>query len=415
MKYRIALIILIIFSVPVSAQEIKETNTDSIYFKALDSYKKSNYKTSLQLTNRGLELAPAYHDIRILRIRNYWAFKNYDKAGVDLIYLFNNAPEYPGVTQMANRHLSLIKEPVKALEFVEIIEQYKNQGPELKVLKASLLLKARAKKEARDIALDLFSNKNLTSDQRYTLQNILRRTISNELGVNYQYIDFSEDYSKNDPWQTISGEYLHYFGRSAIIGRLSQVDRGYDKALLYEVESYPVFSDRVYAFINLGVSNGDIFPELRTSASVFVNVLKSFELEAGGRLLHFSDQDYFTGIAGITYYTGRFYLNTRAFIGPYRLNKMVQNYQFNIRYYFKDIDNYLFARAGSGISPDERSIFTQVQENPGLDVYYMNFGINKSLGPKHIVQLSGGLLHEDLSNGNSGRQLVGNIGYRFRF
>ncbi|MCP9200882.1 YaiO family outer membrane beta-barrel protein [Gramella sp. GC03-9] len=415
MPQRILFLFIILFTASANAQEITETNTDSIYFKALDLYKETSYQQSLDYTNRGLELAPDYHDIRILRIRNRWALEQIRLAGDDLIYLLQNVPDYPGVSELANRQVLLFKDSQRALEFINILEEQQNSNLEVQVLKASLYEKAGKKKEARELALELFSNRELNNDQRYTIQNILKRTISNEIGFNYQYINFSDDYSQSDSWNTFSGEYLHYFGRSAVIGRITHLDRNYDSGSLYEIEAYPVFSDRVYAFVNLGLSNGTIYPDLRGSASVFVNFLKSFELEAGGRLLHFSEQDYFTGIAGLTYYTGKFYLNTRAFIGPETLGQLVQNYQFNIRYYLKDTDNFIFGRLGSGISPDESTIFTQVQENPGLDAYYLNFGLNKTLGAKHIIQVSGGFLQEDLSNGNTGNQLIANLGYRFRF
>ncbi|MUP46087.1 YaiO family outer membrane beta-barrel protein [Gramella sp. BOM4] len=415
MLQRILFLFIILFAGSIHAQKISETNTDSLYFKALELYKETSYQRSLDYTNRGLELAPEYHDIRILRVRNRWALEQIGLAGDDLIYLLQNAPDYPGVSELANRQVLLFKEPQQALEFIDILEDQLNSSLQVQVLKASLYEKAGKKEEARELALEIFSNRKLNNDQRYTIQNILKRTISNEIGINYQYIDFSDDYSRSDSWNTYSGEYLHYFGASAVIARFTHLDRGYESGSLYEIEAYPVFSDRVYSFVNVGFSNGDIFPDLRASASIFVNFLKSFEAEAGGRLLHFSEQDYFTGIAGLTYYTGKFYLNGRAFIGPETLDQLVQNYQFNIRYYFRDTDNYIFGRLGSGISPDESAIFTQVQDNPSLDAYYFNLGMNKTLGAKHIIQLSGGFLQEDLSNGNTGNQLLANLGYRFRF
>lgn len=415
MIYRIFVIILLnFFCISSFSQEIKKINTDSIYFKALSLYKNKEYRVSLNYTDRGLELAPEYHDIRILRIRNYWALEKIDKAGDDLRFLLKEAKDYPSVKELAIRQANYLREPATALAYINNLERFYEPDDKLKVLKASLFLKNGERKEAREIALSLF-NQDIGNDLRYTLQNILNRTVSNEIGLNYQYINFSEDYSRNSPWNTVSGEFLHYFKRTALIGRVTYTDRSYDQSYLYEIESYPVFSEKVYGFLNAGISDGSLFPDFRGSASVFINFLKILELEAGGRLLHFSEQDYFTGILGLTAYQGRFYLNARSFLGPERLNQLIQNYQFNIRYYFSDTDNYLFGRLGSGISPDERTIFTQVQNNPGLEAYYFTAGINKTLGTNHIFQLTGGYLVEDLSNGNKGNQFIGNIGYRFRF
>lgn len=407
--------LMLLGSLNLFSQEINETNTDSIYFKALDLYKSKNYPLSLKYTGKGLELAKDYHDIRILRIRNEWALQKINEAEGDILYLVQFAPDYPGVKELAERQINFYQEISQSLTFIDKIEEEYALSDEVKVLQASLLLKSKQPEKARGIALELFRKPDLDTDLRYQLQNILTRTVSNEIGINYQYVNFSEGYNRTDPWNTISAEYLHYFNRTALIGRIHYTDRSYDQGYLYELESYPVFSDKVYSQLNAGFSNGEVYPSFRGSASLFVNFLKIFEAEAGGRLLHFDTQDYFTGIVGLTAYQGKFYLNLRSFIGPERLNKLVRNYQFNLRYYFEDIDNYLFARIGSGISPDEKTIFTQVQENPGLEAYYFNVGINKSFGIHHLFQVSGGYLNEDVDQNNKGHQLLAAISYRFRF
>lgn len=79
-----------------------------------------------------------------------------------------------------------------------------------------------------------------------------------------------------------------------MIARLNYTDRGYDQSTLYELESYPVFSNKVYAFLNLGISDGTLYPDLRSSASLFVNIFSIFELETGARLLRFFQMKIFT-------------------------------------------------------------------------------------------------------------------------
>ena len=411
----VLILLLFLGSFSLFSQEIDVTNTDSIYFKALELYKNQNYPLSLKYTNRGLELAKDYHDIRVLRVRNEWAVKDFKKAEKDIFYLLQNAPEYPGVKELSERQTSMYPEINDRLAYLEKLSKKFTPSDHLNLMKSSLYLKVGRRKEAREIAMDLFQKNSLDKDLRYQLQNILTRTVSDEIGINYQYIHFNEAYSRNDPWNSISAEYLHYFNRTALIGRVHYTDRSYDQGFLYELESYPVFSDKVYMQIAAGFSNGDIYPDFRGSTSIFINFLKTLEAEAGGRLLHFGDKDYVTGIVGLTTYQGKFYLNLRSFIGPERLNQLIQNYQFNVRYYFKDIDNYLFARIGSGISPDEKTIFTQVQENPGLDAYYLNLGINKRLGIHHILQISGGYLNEDIDQNNKGNQFLAGVSYRYRF
>ncbi len=408
------LLLTLFYSITVFSQDIKENNTDSLYFKGLELYKNQEFKASLAYSNKGLEFAPGYHDIRILRVRNYWALDMIQNATSDLKYLLTEAEDYPGVRELILKQTKLLKDPGTALNFLVTIEQSSQLSTNTKILKAQLLLENKQKSESREIALELFNDPQLEEKDRYLLQNILKRTISNELGINYQYIHFSEAYNR-DAWQTISPEFQHYFNRTAVIARVNYNDRGSKDGTLYELEAYPVFSDRVYSFLNVGISDGSLYPDLRTSASIFVNFLRKFEFEAGGRLLHFSDQDYFSAIAGLTMYQGKFYLNTRIFMGPEINDQYTQNYQLNVRYYLNNTDNFLLLRLGTGISPDESTIFTQVQENPGLEAYYSNLGINFTIGPRHIIQAGIGYLFEDITKEKEGDQVIGNIGYRFRF
>lgn len=408
-------VVLFLCSLNIHAQEITETNSDVILEQALEAYKDGKFERSLELTKRGLKLAPDYHDIRILQIRNYWALNNFMAADDQLDYLLLNAPQYIDVKPIVDQRINRFENNAEAIEFINKAEAIYPQDNSLLIRKAQILLKNGQRKEARALAMDLISKEGISGADRYTLQIVLNRSVSDEVGINYQFISFSEDYPRNDSWNSVSGEYQHNFGRTAVIGRVNYSDRGYDHGTLYELEAYPVFSDKFYAFTNVGFSNGEMFPDVRGSLSLFYNFAKVFEAEAGGRLLIFNDSSYFTGIIGLTVYQGKFYLNLRTFLGPERLDQVVQNYQGNVRYYFSNADNYLFLRIGSGISPDERTLFSQVLENPGLEAYYGNAGINFTLGVHHILQLGAGALYEDVTNDVSGNQFIGTAAYRYRF
>ncbi|MDT0687434.1 YaiO family outer membrane beta-barrel protein [Autumnicola psychrophila] len=410
----IALILMSFASLTTQAQETTEKNTDSLYYNALDLYKGKKYGESLKLTNRALEIAPEYHDIRILQIRNYWALNQPDQADQDLNLLLKEAPHYVDTKSLALQRIGKYNAKKDALRFIAELENIYTNDTSLKIQKAQLLLSLRRRKEAREIALKTIEDSEISGADRYVLQIILNRTVTNEVAVNYQLNNFSDVYER-EPWHTISADFQHNVNRTAIIGRVNYTDRAYDQGTLYELEAYPVFNDKMYGFVNAGVSDGTLFPNYRGSASFFYNFAQIFEAEIGGRLLGFSDSSFFTGIFGLTAYQGSFYLNARTFLGPERLNQLVQNYQFNIRYYFGNADNFFFGRLGSGISPDERVIYTSVQNNPGLEAYYFNVGINKSLGVHHIIQLGGGYLFEDVNTGTKGNQLLANIMYRYRF
>ncbi len=407
--------LLLLFFLNSNAQKITETNSDILFQLANKAYQESDYQRSLQLTLRGLELAPDYHDIRLLQIRNYRALGNFSAADKDLEILLDKAPDYDGVKAVAFQKLDMFEDENQALNYVNRMEEIYPGDISLLVRKSRLYLDTQQNEEARSLARELIMSNEITSGDRYILEVILRQTVTDEIGVNYQYIGFSEGYNNIDPWHSISGEYQHNFGRTATLARLTYSDRGTRNGTLYELEAYPVFHDRLYSFVNFGFSNGELFPDLKGSLSVFYNFARVFEGELGGRFQKYKDESFYTGILGLTLYHNKFYFNARTFLGPEISGKLVQNYQANVRYYFSGPENYVFLRIGNGISPDERILSTQALENPLLEAYYGTLGVNFSAGIHHLFQFGAGLLNEDLSNNRKGTQGIGTVGYRYRF
>ena len=412
--FYIAISFMLVLPYQIISQETLETNPDKIYQSALEEYHNQNFEQSLNYTNRGLDIAPEYHDIRILQIRNLWALEDFIAADSDLGFLLKKAPDYIDVNPLVLQRINRFNDNQEALEFIHKMQQLYPEDAKLQVKKAQILFKDHQRSEARNLAQQLIKAKDLSGEDRYILQILLSRTVRNEIGVSYNYINFSEEYLNYQNWHTTSAEYQHNFNRTAVIGRINYSDREINSGSLVELEAYPVFNERFYAFTNLGFSNGAVFPEFRGSVSLHYNFLKILEGEVGGRILNFSGQSYFSGILGLSAYYEQFYFNARTFIGPERSGQLIQNYQFNVRYYLKDADNYLFARLGSGVSPDERTDYTQIQY-PGLETYYLSAGINKTFGMNHIVQLSAGFLTENITEDLQGNQFLANFGYRYRF
>ena len=392
----------------------QQIDTDKLYLKALQEYREGNYEKTLDLTATGLEVAPGYHDIRILQVRALFAIQRFEAAGIDIDLLLSKAPHYDGVKIIALQHVYHL-EGDEGLKYTDSLLEIYGPQQDLKITRAKLLLENGQRNKARELATEIYRLGNLDNGQQYELRKIINLTVQNAVQVSGQYISFSDNYSRNNSWYSLGAEYQHTFQSLALIGRATYSDRSYNDGSLYEIEAYPIFSRKMYAFANLGFSNGSIFPDYRASASVFYNFAKSFEAEAGFRSLFYNDNSYLTAIAGLTAYTGKFYLNARAFVGPERLDQMVQNYQFNVRYYLSNPENHIFGRIGSGISPDEPTLYTRAQENPTLEAFYVNLGISKTLGIHHVISLSGGILSEDLPGDETGTQFTSGLSYRYKF
>lgn len=396
-----------------NAQVIDEENTDILLQNGISEYQKGNFDSALEFANKGLSLAPDYHDIRILRIRIFHAKEAFKKAEEDLLYLLKNAADYNEVKELGIRQLRLMG-PEEGEKFFEKLSETYPNDIEIDLVQAELLFSRGNLQLAREVSLDILTREGLSGKHRLQLNNILRATVKNEVGLTYQVFSFDENYNR-DNWQNYILEYQHNFKKTTFLGRLTYSDRSINTGELYELEVYPVVNDKLYFFGNVGFSSGALFPKFKMSASAFYNIAKGFELETGGKLLQLDGNNYFTGVVGLTNYVGKFYLNIRSNLGPDRLSQFIQNYQFNARYYYKGSDNFIFTRLSRGISPDESALFVQIQENPGLEAYYAGTGINFLLGTRHIIRADTGLLFEEINSDTKGRQVLLGLGYRFRF
>lgn len=376
-------------------------------------YRKKQLDTALEYANRGLELSPDYHDIRVLRIRILQNLNRLEEAQLDLNYLLEKEPQFYAAKDIALRQVRFLA----GTEQRNLLRQLQSVYPEdlgFSAEEARILFDSNELEASRDIALKLVDAEGLSGDQRYLLNNILRATTKNEAGVFYQYVQFDNNYDREN-WHTYIAEFQHNVNKTTLLARITHSDRGFDSGQLFEVDVYPVVNKSLYFFGNLGLSDGTLFPDVRGTATVFYSFAKGFEAEAGGNVLYFNGNGYLTGILGLTHYAGKFYLNLRASVGPVRLDNTLQNYQFNIRYYLRGSDTYAFARLSQGIAPNETILFTQVQENPGLEASFAGGGLNYLLGRHHILRAEAGWLYEDITPETSGNQFLLTVGYRYRF
>ncbi|MDX1602208.1 MAG: YaiO family outer membrane beta-barrel protein [Salinimicrobium sediminis] len=388
---------------------------DALYHQGAEAYRKGDFSQALKFAEVGLEAAPQYHDLRILKVLSQIGLSQFMEADREIEHLLHTAPVYPDLPPLLQQRLNIFQTPEQKLEFLDYIEKYIPFNLTLNIRKAEILAESGKQEEAGNLAKKLISEARLSPAETYALEKILSLGTSNEVGVSYQYINFGKSYSQNDSWHNLSTEYMRKFNRTQALARISLADGGYDRGMLYEIEAYPFLNDRFYAFVAAGVSNGKIFPDFKANLSLYYNFWKVFEGEVGGRLQAYESNNYFTAIAGLSLYQGNFYYNLRTFIGPERLEQLDQAYQANIRYYYKGADNYFFLKGGSGISPDERFLITRKLEQPGLKTYFGQAGVNFSLATYHLFQAGAGILQEEITGDNTGTQFLLNVSYRYRF
>ena len=133
----------------------QEVDVDKLYREALHEYRVGNYSKSFELTSTGLNLAPDYHDVRVLQVRNKYALQQFEQSDVDLKYLLSEAPQYEGVKLLSIQRLYQLT-PLEALEFVDYLLEIYPGDTELEIARAQFLLLLERPEEARKIALELY-------------------------------------------------------------------------------------------------------------------------------------------------------------------------------------------------------------------------------------------------------------------
>ena len=118
-------------------------------------------------------------------------------------------------------------------------------------------------------------------------------------------------------WHTTQLEYFHFINLHSIGARISYSKHFIDDAVLYELESYPVISDKWSGFVNLSTSSkSDFYQNYGANASAFYTAAKWIEIEGGFRYSSFNTSDFISYVIGLTSYRNQFYINARAFLGP---------------------------------------------------------------------------------------------------
>lgn len=99
-------------------------------------------------------------------------------------------------------------------------------------------------------------------------------------GAEYNYVYFHGDL---DPWQMAALSLGNRGTRGTFIGRVNLAQRFGEQGAQVELDVYPRLSEKLYAFLNIGYSGADIFPEWRSGAELFAALPDAWEASAGYR------------------------------------------------------------------------------------------------------------------------------------
>ncbi len=259
----------------------------------------------------------------------------------------------------------------EALAVVNSGLSYHPDNTSLQVKKIDLLRAAGRLEEAYSLSDSLAGS---TDGIRTIRDELFLLTRKNRAGITYSLTGFDEP--GREPWNLYSVFYMREGRYGAIAGRVNYADRNNARGTQFEVEAYPKHFNS-YSYINLAYSNALVFPKFRFSYSYYMPVTGGWEAEAGFRYLH-SYYDYLSYTGAVSKYTGRLWINFRAFATP-NGGRVADSYTLSGRYYPGDSrEDYITGIVAYGFSPDDRGRNFEFKERLNLESLRFTAGYQRT-------------------------------------
>ena len=396
------------------AQE-EEYTTDELYTQARNAaFDEDDYPKAVKLLKAALAKSPDYLGVRVFLGRIYTYSDSLPKARMAFEEVLAKEKGHEEAS-FAYGNLEFWNDNSEtALKIVNNGLEAHPESENLGILKAKVLKDLENYEEATATLQKLLEQNPKLTQARSMLSGINSSTAKNELGVNYDFVYFDERF--DDPWHLAALDYTRQTKLGSMAARVNFANRFRTDALQFEVDAYPRISDLFYTYVNLGISSDSgIFPQYRAGFSLFANLPASFEADAGFRYLAFNE-DTFIYTLGLGKYYKNYWFNFRTYLKPSD-SALSQSYALTMRYYFGGADDFIGAKIGTGISPDDRAnsvLFdganiTRLRSN-NVALYY-----RKLLGSTHVLTAQTALEDQEYATDTRGLQFSISVGFIKRF
>jgi len=162
------------------------------------------------------------------------------------------------------------------------------------------------------------------------------------LGGNY------DDYENSDPWREAYASLKIENRIAPVVLRAARARRFRLNDSQFEIEAYPKFGARTYAYLAAGYSPGAVlYPRSRYGAELFQGFGTGWEASLGARRLNFTDSvNLYT--ASLGKYAGNWLVSARGYD-----TKGTKSGQVMARFYFGGAGQYAGLRVGRGSTRDD--------------------------------------------------------------
>ncbi|WP_142786344.1 YaiO family outer membrane beta-barrel protein [Changchengzhania lutea] len=338
---------------------------------------------------------PNYHDIRSFLANTYSWDGSYKKAKKEFGYILKSSPKRLDTWEAAIKNELWSEAPFSALEMSNNALKHFPDNPDILYLKASAEDASNNKEEALLTIEDLLRNHPNHEKATTYKKNLIDKLSHNTIGLTSSVGIYSEVF---DPMQYYLLSYGRQTKRGSILAKINVSHRFQETGAQFEVDMYPRIIKGLYAYLNFGVSNSFLYPDIRYGAELYKSLPKSFEASIGFRALKFSTTTtIYTGSVG--WYTGNSYWSFRANITPGDPGSSKSG-TLNYRKYRSDANNYFSIAAGAGISPENNIFFFEGNENAVITLKSQKFNLGyyfTTNANKNSWGVQAGVSHQEIS------------------
>lgn len=137
-------------------------------------------------------------------------------------------------------------------------------------------------------------------------------------------------------------------------------------AYQWEMENYPIISDRMYGYIAYAWSNSIIFSEHRAGAEIFSSIPFRSEVSLGMRYMSFKNAPESWILTGsLSHYLHSWLFTVRPYL-VFSEDRTGRTITASVRYILNDTGDYIMLRGSRGVSPDQ--VLFQLGEEQYADV-----------------------------------------------
>lgn len=184
---------------------------------------------------------------------------------------------------------------------------------------------------------------------------ITEKKLNNRIAIRNAFTVFDQRY---DPAVYSSVSLRRQTQAGSLIPRINYSNRNGQHGVQYDLDFYPKFSKRFYAYLNYGYSNAAIYPNHKMGGDLYVNLPGAMEFSAGGRYITFATRNVTVFTNSIGHYRGNYYFSLRSYIRPKENDLIGVSGNLLVRKYLKDAENFFGINFGMGYSPELRQLIS---------------------------------------------------------